>query len=87
MSLCRRSGCVHGEMWRQCRWAFLSKRYDLHQVTTSRNLSLLAVKEAYVPPLSGVSREETSGRKGLAVQGLWAALVRVGIPSAPLQLQ
>ena len=43
----------------KCRWAFLSERYDLHQVTTSRSLSLLAVKEAYVPPLSGVSREET----------------------------
>lgn len=43
----------------KCRWAFLSERYDLHQVTTSRSFSLLAVKEAYVPPLSGVSREET----------------------------
>lgn len=36
-----------------------------------RNLSLLAVKEAYIPPFPGVSREETDlrGGSGLVVQG------------------
>lgn len=88
MSLCWWPGCVRGGSMQKCggkcRWAFLSERCDLHQVTTSQNLSLLAVKEAYVLPLSGVSREETDfWEEGLSGAGPVDGTSQSWLPPCP----
>ena len=88
MSLCWWPGCVRGSSTQKCggkcRWAFLSERFDLHQVTTSQNLSLLAVKEAYVPPLSGVSREEADfWEEGLSGAGPVEGTSQSWLPLCP----
>lgn len=64
--------------------AFLSERCDLHQVTTPQSLSFPAVKEAHIPPLFGVSREDmNSWEEGSSSAGPGEGTSRSWLPPRP----